>query len=266
LSLAGAFDPMLTVMTLAGSVLMQVVTNLQNDVGYAERLVGRSARVGLPRATANGWLAARAVRGAIVAAIAAATLVGLPLVIRGGWPIVAIGVGSLCAAYGYMGGPRPIAYTPAGELTVFLFFGLAAVGGSYFVQTGTVGAIALLVAAAIGAHAAAVLLVNNYRDRAHDAATGRRTLPVVIGGARSLRLFALLELAPFALALVAATWAGSLWYALPLLALPQAWRLVRDLARTADGPEQNPLLFRAVMLEVGFGLLLCAGAIAHRML
>jgi 1,4-dihydroxy-2-naphthoate octaprenyltransferase len=117
---------------------------------------------------------------------------------------------------------------------------------------------------AIGALATAVLLVNNYRDRAYDVTTGRRTLAVVIGAAASVRLYATLELVPFALMPVLAWVTRSVWITLPLLALPWALRLVRDFIRVSDGPTQNALLVRAVMLEVGFGMLLCAGALLHR--
>ena len=106
-----------------------------------------------------------------------------------------------------------------------------------------------------------MLLVNNYRDRAYDVTTGRRTLAVVIGAAASVRLYATLELAPFALAALLAWVTGSAWLALPLLALPRALRLVRDFTKVSDGPQQNALLVRSVMLEVGFGILLCAGAL-----
>lgn len=263
-SVEGAFDAVVAAIALAASVLMQVVTNLQNDVGYTERRAETGTRVGLPRATANGWLPTHTVKHAIVATIALAVVVALPLVIRGGWPVVLIGVASTLAAYTYMGGPRPVAYTPFGELTVFVFFGLTAVCGSYYVLAGAAGPVAWIAGVAVGAHAAAVLLVNNYRDRAHDAATGRRTLPVAIGGEASLRLFAALELAPFALALVLAAMLGSPWLALPMVALPWALRLARDLARTPDGLAQNALLFRAVMVEVAFGMLLSLGALAHR--
>ena len=98
-----------------------------------------------------------------------------------------------------MGGRHPIAYTPFGELTVFVFFGLVAVVGAYYVQAGSIAAAAWLAAAAIGMHAAAVLLVNNYRDRAHDAATGRRTLAPSSSAAAALRLYAALLVVPFAL-------------------------------------------------------------------
>ena len=260
-SVAGAFDPLIALIALAAAVLMQVVTNLQNDVGYTKRGGETGQRVGLPRATANGWLGPGEVNRAIVLAIVVAQLVALPLMIRGGWPIVLTSLASTLAAVGYMGGPRPIAYTPFGELTVFVFFGLVAVCGAYYVQAGTIGVAAWIAGTAVGMHAAAVLLVNNYRDRAHDAATGRRTLTVVMSSAGAIRLYAVLLLVPFALAGMLAIVAGSAWYGLPVAALPWAWRLWRALAHTPGGPAQNALLFRTVMLEVAFGMLLAAGAI-----
>ncbi len=262
-SLEAIFDPWIAFVALNSAMMMQVVTNLQNDVGYTERGGETGRRIGLPRATANGWLAPSEVKRVIVAAIAVAQLVALPLMIRGGWPIVATAVSSTLAAYAYMGGPRPIAYTPWGELTVFVFFGLVAVCGSYYVQVGAIGPAALIAAAAIGMHASAVLLVNNFRDRAHDRSTGRRTLAVVLSEAAAMRLYALLILAPFALAVVLAWIAASAWFALPLAAAPWGWRLQRELRRTAPGPAHNTLLYRTVLLEVAFGLLLSAGALAH---
>jgi len=261
-AVAGAFDPLIALIALAAAVLMQVVSNLQNDVGYTARGAETGRRVGLPRATANGWLTPREVRRAIVVAIVVAQVVALPLMIRGGWPIVATSVASTLAAVGYMGGPRPIAYTPFGELTVFVFFGLVAVCGAYYVQAGTIGAAAWIAAAAIGMHAAAVLLVNNYRDRAHDATTGRRTLTVVLSAAAAVALYGVLLLTPFGLAIALAVVEGSPWFALPLLALPWGWKLWHALARTPEGPAQNALLFRTVLLEVAFGLLLAAGTLA----
>ena len=263
-SVAGVFETATALIALVASVAMQVVTNLQNDVGYTERRIATSARVGLPRATANGWLPARAVRWAIAGPVATAVVVALPLLIRGGLPGFALGASSTIAAYCYMGGPRPIAYTPFGELTVFVFFGLVAVCGTYYIEAGSVDLAAALAGTAIGAHAAAVLLVNNFRDRSHDAATGRRTLPVVIGVPASLKLYALLELAPFVLAAALAVRLGSAWLALPLVVLPWALRLAGDLRRTPDGLAQNALMFRSVMLEVVFGVLLAVGAVAHR--
>lgn len=262
-SLAGAFDPWIAFVALNSSVMMQVVTNLQNDVGYTERGAESGRRVGLPRATANGWLSAREVKRAIVAAIVLAQVVALPLMIRGGWPIVATSGASTLAAWAYMGGPRPIAYTPWGELTVFVFFGLVAVCGTYYIQAGTIAAGAWIAATAVGMHASAVLLVNNFRDREHDGRTGRRTLAVVLPAAAATRLYAALAMLPFALAGALAWIAGSASLALPLLAAPWGWRLARALPRTPPGPPQSAFLFRTVLLEVAFGLLLSAAALLH---
>jgi 1,4-dihydroxy-2-naphthoate polyprenyltransferase len=264
-SVARVFVPWIALVALTAAVLMQAVTNLQNDVGYTERGAESGSRVGLPRATANGWLGTREVKRAIIAAIAVAQIAALPLMIRGGWPIVATSVSSTAAAYAYMGGPRPIAYTPFGELTVFVFFGLVAVCGAYYVQAGTIPAAALISGASIGMHAAAVLLVNNSRDRDHDRATGRRTLAVVLGPAASQKLYSLLLFAPFVLVGFLTVDAGSAWFALPLIALPWAWHLERTFAATTQGPTLNAQLFRTVLLEVAFGLSLSVGALTHAM-
>jgi 1,4-dihydroxy-2-naphthoate octaprenyltransferase len=260
-SLTGRFDARFALIALAVAVLMQVVTNLQNDVGYTERGLENGGRVGLPRATANGWLAIGEVKRAIAGIVAFMAFVALPVVAEGGWPLLLIGVASVLAALGYMGGPRPIAYTPLGELAVFVFFGLVAVCGSYYVQTGSVDPAAVIAATAIGLQAAAVLLVNNYRDRAHDAATGRRTLPTFVTRATAARIYAVMVFVPFALAAVLAFVVGNPWFALPLAALPMGWRLARALPRTHAGPAQNALLFRTVLLEVVYGMLLATGAV-----
>ena len=171
-------------------------------------------------------------------------------------------LGSTFAAWAYMGGPRPIAYTPLGELTVFVFFGMIAVCGTYYVQTLSLAPPVGVAAAAIGLLAADVLLVNNTRDIDHDATTGRRTLAVALGRGNAMRLHALLVLVPFALAALLA-WRVSPWFALPLLALPAAWRLRRDVAATMTGAAMNALLFRSVKLELIFGLLLSVGAVVY---
>ena len=263
-ALDGVFHAWVAAIALAAAVLMQVISNLQNDVGYTQRGGETRGHVGLPRATARGWLAPSAVNRAIVAAVVVSQLVALPLMIRGGWPIVLTSVTSTVAAWAYMGGPRPIAYTPWGEAVVFVFFGLVAVVGAYYVQAGSIAPAAWLAATAIGMHAAAVLLVNNYRDRDHDAATGRRTLATVISGPAALRLYALLLVVPFALAVGMAALTGSRWYALPLIALPRAIGLARALPGAPPGAAQNALLFRTVLLEVAFGVLLSLAAILQR--
>ncbi len=161
----GSIDWVAVLLVLGAALPMQVITNLQNDVGYTVRGGDSSGtRTGLPRATASGWLSVRQVR----AGIAVAVLLGFALVAWRGWPVLAIGAASLLAALAYMGGPRPIAYTPFGELTVFVFSALVAVLGTEWVLTGGTSATTVMAALALGSMAAAALAVNNHRDSAHD--------------------------------------------------------------------------------------------------
>lgn len=259
----GRFEAWVALATLAGSVLMQVITNLQNDVGYTVRGAERVSRTGLPRATARGWISVRQARGAMLIAAGLAMLIGLPLIARGGWPVLVMGLSSMIAAYSYMGGPRPIAYTPLGELMVLVFFGFVAVGGTYYLQAGQLSWIALAGGSALGLLAAAVLAVNNYRDRVHDAEVGRRTLAVVMGQHGFERLYALLMLAPFAVvALLAASSSARLPLLISITVLPAALGLVRLLPRT-HGAAFNGLLFSTVKLELVFGVLLTLGALVQ---
>jgi 1,4-dihydroxy-2-naphthoate octaprenyltransferase len=258
----GSIDLLSAGLVLLASLLMQVVCNMQNDVGYTDRGAERSrTRTGLPRATAQGWLAPWQVRRAIVALSLFSAAVGLWLFMRHGWPVLAIGAASLAAALAYMGGPRPIAYTPLGEATVFVFFGLVAVCGADWVLTGGVGLPSVAAAAAVGALAAAALAINNHRDIVHDREVGRRTFAVMFGPAASLRLFTALLGAAFVLLPLVAVLAGSVWLLLPALLLPAAWRLRRDLLRCPPGLAFNGLLFRCFALQLAYAALLAAGAL-----
>jgi 1,4-dihydroxy-2-naphthoate octaprenyltransferase len=254
-------DVLFASLALVASVLLQAIANLQNDVGYTARGAETGTRVGLPRATSTGLLTPREVRLAIALAVAATILVGLPLVARWGLPVLLMGLSSVAAALAYMGGPRPIAYTPFGELMVFVFFGLVAVIGSGYIQLGAVTPALATAGAAIGTLAAAVLVVNNHRDIAHDASTGRRTFGVLCGARASAGLYAVLMLVPFALVplLVRQTASHLLW--LPLLALPGAIGLVWALPRTPPGLAFNGLLMRTVMLQLIYGAMLTIGTL-----
>jgi len=263
----GAIDMVAALLVLGAAVLMQVITNLQNDVGYTVRGGDSSGtRTGLPRATANGWLSVRRVRGGIVLVAAVAVALGLALVTYRGWPVLAIGSASLLAALAYMGGSRPIAYTPFGELTVFIFFGVVAVTGSDWVLTGSVGAVSGLASIAIGGLAAAALAVNNHRDISHDRLVGRRTFAVTFGESGSRRLYTALLYGPFMLVPVMAWWARSPALLLPLLLLPAAVQLRRSFVHCARGVAFNEVLFRTFRLELWFAALLSAGAILSRSL
>ena len=262
----GALDLAVSLIVLASAVLMQVLSNLQNDVGYTVR-GGESTgtRTGLPRATAKGWLTVRTVRNAIILVALVSTVLGLLLVLQRGWPVLAIGVLSLLAALAYMGGPRPIAYTPYGELTVFVFFGLVAVSGTDWMLTDGIGATTVVASVAIGALAAAALAVNNHRDIAHDALVGRRTFAVTFGAAASLRLYSVLLLGSFALTPLMAWLAGSPMLLLPCLLLPAAWTLRRDMRRCPPGVAFNEVLFRTFKMELVYAVLLASGAVLGRL-
>jgi 1,4-dihydroxy-2-naphthoate octaprenyltransferase len=257
----GTFVPWVFVLAIAGAILVQAISNMQNDVGYTVRGGETGTRTGLPRATANGWLPVPAVRAAIVVAALVAVAVGAPLMVYRGWPVALIVASSIVAAWAYMGGPKPIAYTPFGDVTVFLFFGVMAVCGTIYVQAGTVGTAGWLAGVAIGLLAASVLTVNNHRDIAHDATTGRRTLSVVLGAAGSRAVYRTSVLGAFALVPAIAWAAGSAWYLLPLALLPRAVALLVAFDAAPGGHAYTPLLFRTVILEAGFGVLLTGGAL-----
>jgi 1,4-dihydroxy-2-naphthoate octaprenyltransferase len=262
----GALDWVVATIILAAALLVQVVTNLQNDVGYTVR-GGESSgtRIGLPRATAKGWLRVRTVRWAIVWVALAATALGLWLVALRGWPVLALGASSMLAALAYMGGPRPIAYTPWGEATVFVFFGLVAVMGTDWVLTGEVGVATAAASVAIGGLAAAALAVNNQRDIAHDALVGRRTFPVAFGARAAQRFYAALLFVPFALMPLVAGLAGTALLLLPLMLVPSAWALWRDFLLCPPGLAFNQVLFRTFRLELVFAVLTACGAVLGRL-
>jgi len=252
------FTALATLLAAAG---IQIGTNLHNDAADFDRGNDTAERLGPPRAAAQGWFTSQQVRRAAHLAFAASFVLGLLLVLRGGLPILLLGLAAIAAGYAYTSGPRPIAYGPYGELYVLCFFGIAAVAGTYYLQTLTLTAPAITLGIALGLPAAAVLLLNNYRDFDTDRAAGRRTLCHVIGKRAARLLYAGLLIAPIAMLLV-----GSLpgWTWPVLLALPLAVRLGRRLWRGAAGAELNPLLGQtalyqlALVLLYGLGILLAA--------
>ena len=247
------------------SLLIQAGSNLYNDVADFERGGDDpEKRLGPKRAVAQGWLRADQVRAAALLALAIAFLSGLYLVTIGGWPIFAAGVISIIAALAYSGGPKPIAYTPLGELFVWIFFGLVAVGGTYYLQAGRqLTAAALLGGSIVGLPAAAVLLVNNTRDRDSDREAGRRTFPVIFGVAVSRIQYALFLFSVFPLAWWLGDWDA--WSLVPLLALPMAIRLVTLFRKTEGGAQYNEILAATARFQVLFGFLLCVGLVAGAM-
>lgn len=249
---------------LLAALLIQVGTNLYNDAADHERGNDGADRLGPLRVTAAGWASATAVRRAAWVAFGAAFALGITLVAAGGWPILLIGSASLLAALAYSGGPRPISYTPWGEVCVWIFFGLCGVAGSYWLQAAQFSPAALLAGAATGLPAAAVLLVNNLRDRDTDLRAGRRTLAAVLGDDGSRRAYAVLMLLPFAsLPLFARLGLPGAWLA--VLMLPACIGLARRLRHT-DGAPLNLLLARTAQCALGFAALLALGVFAASLL
>lgn len=247
--------------TLACALLIQIGTNLFNDAADFERGNDRPGRLGPLRITAAGWASAAAVRRASLLVFGMAFVLGIFLAIAGGWPIVAIGLASLAAGYAYSGGPRPISHTPFGELFVWLFFGVLAVAGSHWLQAERASPAALLSGAALGLPAAAVLLVNNLRDVASDAAAGRFTLAAVLGDAPARDTYAVLMVTPFLFVpLIAALLPSRHGVWLTLAALPVCLALVRAM-RKAEGGQLNEVLAGTARAQFVFGLLLALGCL-----
>ena len=249
--------PMVLVATVCASVMILIATNFFNDATDGEK--GHDdpeIRLGPPRAVASGWLPAAQVRKAAVGVLVGVFLLGLFLVARGGWPILLIGVTSMLATRAYSAGPAPISSGPAGEVLVIIYFGLAAVFGSYYLQAGVFHVDALICGLLMGLPAAGVLMVNNHRDRVNDRNAGRRTLAIVCGPRLARVTYAVCVFAPLALLLPGI---GSRWHWLPLLSLPLALLLVYRLYTTPIGPELNKLLAGTVGYQALFGVLLCVG-------
>lgn len=251
------FSWVTAIAALLGALLIQIGTNLHNDAADFERGADTKDRMGPARATAEGWFTATEVKQAAYLSFGTAFLIGIYLAWIGGWPIIALGLISLTAGYAYTGGPKPIAYSASGELFVFLFFGLAAVMGSYYIQTLTLSLNAFAAACAVGFLAAAVLLVNNYRDLDTDRIVHKLTLVFHLGRGRARILYGVLMLTPFLLPLTLSRGTLGIW--LPLIALPRAVILLQRFFSTPAGPGFNQLLAHTAQLQLMFGLLLSLG-------
>lgn len=179
--LTGQFDLVLAAATLFGALFIQIATNFFNDAIDSHKGADTEHRLGPQRVTASGLLSRATVMKWGLLFVLLACACGIHLWMQRGWPILAIGIPSLLLAYGYTGGPFPLAYRGMGELFVIAFFGLVAVSGTVFVQTGTWPREALLLGAQVGLLSAALISINNLRDRQEDASTGKRTLAARFG-------------------------------------------------------------------------------------
>lgn len=255
----GAFAPGPAFAALIGAFLLQIGANFANDVFDFERGADNAERLGPQRATQQGWISAAQMKRAMWLAFAGATAVGLYLTWVAGWPVLALGLVSIAAAYLYTGGPRPYGYLGLGDLSVFLFFGPGAVAGTYYVQALEVSELALLASLPIGALATAILVVNNLRDIETDARANKRTLAVRIGDRPTRTYYFVLLAVAYAMPAVI-LWRGlaDASVLLPWLSLPLAARLAARM-RHEGGLALNGCLVRTARLEVVFGLLFALG-------
>jgi len=245
---------------LIGALLIQIGTNLAND--YYDFLRGGDTeeRIGPVRVTQAGLIAPTAVKRAMVLVLGLAVLVGAYLVAVGGWPILVIGVASVACAVLYTGGPYPLAYHGLGDLFVFVFFGLVAVGGTYWVQARAWPPDALLAGAALGSLSTALLVVNNLRDIDTDAKAGKRTLAVRLGPAGTKVEYVALLLVAAVVPPVGVTLLGWPPAALgALLVAPLCWSPLRTVLDYGDPRELIPALGATARATAAYGLLLGLG-------
>ena len=254
----------LATVALLTSILIHAGTNLQNDVGDFRRGADGAGRLGPPRATTEGWLSAAQVQTAAGVCFAAAFIPGSYLVLKGGWPVVVIGLASIAAGAAYTAGPRPVAYSGWGEAFVIVFFGFVAVSGMYFLHAGTVRAAALIGGAALGALAAAVLVVNNLRDIETDRRIGKHTLAVRCGVRFTLAEYSILLCVPFVLLAALAAYERRAWLLAPLVLLPWAVRLALAVRREPAGAWLNAALASTAKLGLVFAVLLSLAAALAR--
>jgi len=247
------------VAALVGAMLIQIGTNLTNDYYDFKKGADTEERLGPKRVTQSGLIAPGTVLASALLCFGLAVVVGIYLVVVGGWPIVAIGLASVLAGYAYTGGPFPLAYNGLGDVFVFVFFGLVAVPGTFYVQALTVGPAAWWAAIPVGAVGTAILVVNNLRDETTDTKANKRTLVVRFGSTAGKAEYVALLVAAYATPVV--MWGlglASPWVLLALLSAPVAVPPLK-LVMGAKGAELNPALGGTAKLQLVFGVLFSVG-------
>jgi len=256
----GHFDARAGGLCLGFGLLVQIGTNFANDYYDFIKGADTAARVGPRRAVAAGLVSPSAMHAAMWGVFVAAFVCGFGLVAWGGPWLIAVGLASIVCGLAYTGGPWPLGYHGLGDVFVFVFFGLVAVGATYFVQTGRLGPDVVLAAAAVGLLTTNILVVNNYRDVETDAAAGKRTLVVRFGRGFARAQFDLsLALALVILPALMAVRDGCVWRLLPLLLVPLAWSHSRRLRERTEPAEQIRLLGDTGKLLALFAVLLAVG-------
>jgi 1,4-dihydroxy-2-naphthoate polyprenyltransferase len=247
---------------LFGSLLIQAATNMFNEFYDAQRGLDVAGTIGIAGSIVSGRVTARRVLVGALLCYTMALVLGIYLVVVGGWPILVLGCLSALGGYLYSAGPRPIAYTPASEAVVFVFMGVLIVVIAYAVQTRDFPAYVPLAALPIGGLVAAILLANNIRDLISDRRGGRRTLPVVFGREVAILVYrSLLLEAYLAVAVLIALGVVPPECALVFPSVFAALRLWRDVASYSTPSRLDPVVKRTAGLHLVFGLLYTVGVL-----
>jgi 1,4-dihydroxy-2-naphthoate octaprenyltransferase len=250
------FDAVAAALALVVALALQVAVNYAND--YSDGRRGTDAdRVGPMRLVGSGVATAPQVLAAAALSFAVAAVAGLALAALSSWWLVAVGAVCIVAAWTYTGGPIPYGYRALGEVFVFVFFGLVAVVGTTYVQTGTIEGLAFAVAVPIGLLIVAILVVNNLRDIDGDAAVGKRTLAVMLGERATRATFAGLIVVAFVV--IAVVGIARPWALLGLLSVPLGVPPVRTVLGGGRGPRLIAALQGTGLLTLATGILLAAG-------
>ena len=258
----GSFAPGPLFAMLFGSLLIQAATNMFNEFYDAQRGLDVAGTIGIAGSIVSGRVTARRVLVGALLCYTLALVLGIYLVVVGGWPILVLGCLSALGGYLYSAGPRPIAYTPASEAVVFVFMGVLIVVIAYAVQTRDFPAYVPLAALPIGGLVAAILLANNIRDLISDRRGGRRTLPVVFGREVAILVYrALLLEAYLAVAVLIAFGITPPECALVFPSVFAALRLWRDVASYSTPSRLDPVVKRTAGLHLVFGLLYTVGVL-----
>ena len=243
---------------LVGALLIQIGTNLANDYFDFKKGADTHERLGPLRVTQAGLLSETAVRNTMIGTFGLAALVGTYLVAVGGWPIAVIGILSIMSGVAYTGGPYPLGYNGLGDVFVFIFFGLVAVTGTYWVQALAWSNVALISAVPVGLLSVAILIVNNYRDIDTDVKAGKRTLAVRMGRKATQVQYGTTLVMAYSIPIAQYFWGFSPWICLPLLTIPIAVIRMRQFL-TLSGKDLNPVLENTAKLLIVFGGLYTVG-------
>ncbi len=246
---------------LIGALAIQIAANFVNDIFDARKGADTKDRIGPTRVVASGLLSERTVWIGTAAVVAVAVAAGAYLIAIAGWVVAAIGITSLLAMLGYVGGPKPYGYFGMGEVFVFLFFGLVATVGARYVHDMAAPLNAWLLAIPIGFLVTAILVANNVRDIDTDRATGKNTLAVYLGRDRTRAMFAGLVWGAFVAILTFALvgWTPR-WTLIAMIAMPPAVPIVRTIYRDTQGPPLIRALKGIARLHLLVGVLLAIGA------